>query len=392
MTDKKILFVLVPAFDPNSGGVQMSTFKLSRFFSSRGMQVSIFSFEKDGHNPPDFARLYHGKEKGVNYNQANVEYCKKVVNEVQPDIVINQMPYEHNVGQALKEAKDKFNFLLLGCLRGSFFAVKLNLETYRTTLLPRFLQPFFKNRIGYSILLQVHKVKHARDLRRIIDTYDYYVLFGPPNREELEYFIGKYKQHKLAYIPNSIPAVVPTVPPKEKRILWLSRLDYRQKHAELILPLWKSIMDLVPDWQFDVVGSGGAYEDLAAQIEREKIPRIKLYGKQKPDSFFSRSPIYVMTSSFEGFPNTLIESQSYGSVPVVFRSYPVIDMIVDPTNAVLVKTFDMKAMGDAIVELTKDEDRRQMLMQKSLSNASRFTIETVGQIWLDFFEKNIPSK
>ena len=370
----------------------MSTFKLAKFFASRGLLVSIFSFESEGHISPDFATVYHAKNKDVNYNAENVAYCSEVVHQVKPDIVINQMPYEHNVGSALREAKALHNFLLLGCLRGSFFAVKLNLETYRKTLLPGVLQPFFKNKLGYAVLLQVHKMKHGRDLRRIMDTYDFYVLFGQPNRIELEYFIGKYRQEKLAYISNSIPSVVSQIPSKEKRILWLSRLDYRQKHAELILPLWKRVMNELPDWQFDVVGHGGAYNDLAKQIRDEGLQRITLHGKQKPDSFYSRSPIYIMTSSFEGFPNTLIEAQSFASVPVVFRSYPMIDMIVDASNSMLVPTFDLDAMSKAIIELAKNEETSRTLMQKSLENASRFTIEKVGQQWLDFFEKNLISR
>jgi len=392
MRIKRILIILVPEFDPNRGGVQMSTYKLSKFFASKGMHISIFSFTNEGHINPDFAELYYAKQKGVNYTNDNVQYCKEIVREVKPDIVINQMPYEHNVGSAINEVKQEMDYLLLGCLRGSFFAVKQNLETYRITLLPQLVQPFFKHKLGYWFLLQVHKLKHGRDLKRIIDTYDYYVLFGDPNRIELEYFIGKYKQHKLAYIPNSIPTVVSNIPKKEKRILWLSRLDYRQKHAELILPLWKKIMNELPDWQFDIVGSGNAFEDLKNQIHKEKIPRITLHGKQKPDTFYSRSPIYVMTSSFEGFPNTLIESQSFGAVPVVFRSYPMIDQIVNKTNSVLVPTFDLEAMGNAIVELTQNEEHSRLLMKQSIENAKRFTIDKVGQQWLNFFEDHIPSK
>ncbi len=190
----------------------------------------------------DAANALRANEPGLNYKSSNLAACKNAIDQLQPDIVINQMPYEHNVGAVLHQCKQQHHYLLLGCLRGSFFAVKLNLETYRKTLLPRPVQPFFKNRLGYFLLLQIHKVKHGRDLKRIIDTYDHYVLFGEPNRIELEYFTGKYKQHKLAYIPNSIPSVVQHVPAKEKRILWLSRLDYRQKHAELIIPLWKKTL------------------------------------------------------------------------------------------------------------------------------------------------------
>ena len=202
---------------------------------------------------------------------------------------------------------------------------------------------------------------------------------------ELEYFIGKYKQEKLAYIPNSIPKVEPAVPQKERRILWLSRVDYRQKHAELIIPLWKLIKDRLPDWEFDVVGSGGALEELKAQALKEGIERIYFYGKQKPDIYYARSPIYLMTSSFEGFPNTLIEAQSYGAVPVVFDSYPMIREIVGRENAVFIKTFDIQSMANEVVRLANDQERLSAQMEQARVNADRFTIDKVGKKWLALF-------
>ncbi|MEL7250860.1 MAG: glycosyltransferase [Bacteroidota bacterium] len=382
----KVLIILVPRFDPNSGGVQMSTFKLASYFHSQQVPVSVFSFDHQGHQPPDFLTSFdHGQEPGVNYKAANMERCREFVRQEQPDVVINQMPYELRVGDMLKAEQATQNFLLLGCLRGSFFAVKLNLELYRKTLLPKPLQPFFKHQLGYWMLLQVHKFKHGRDLKHIIDTYNYYVLFGDPNRKELEYFIGAYKQHKLAYIPNSIPQVLDEVPTKEKRLLWLSRVDYRQKHAEYIIPLWKKLKDRLPDWEFDVVGNGGALPDLKQQAQEEQIERIHFYGKQKPDSYYSRAPIYIMTSSFEGFPNTLIEAQSFGAVPIVFDSYPMVREIVNSENGVLVETHKLDQMADEIVRLADDSGRNQNMMTSALENARRFTIDQVGQKWIDLF-------
>jgi glycosyltransferase involved in cell wall biosynthesis len=382
----KLLIILVPRFDPFSGGVQMSTYKLSKFFAESGLDVSVFSFENVGHKPPKFVEFFHADNAGVNYDSANMNKCRKVVQSINPDIVINQMPYEFKMGDMLREQADLQGFKLFGCLRGSFFAVIKNIETYRKTLLPGPLQPFFKNGLGYWLLKKVHIFKHGRDLKHIIDTYDKYVLFGDANRKELEFFIGKYKQNKLAYIANSIPKVLQEVPEKQKRILWLSRVDYRQKHAELIIPLWKLLKDSLPDYEFDLVGDGGALKDIREQADNENLERFIVYGKQKPDEFYRRSPIYIMTSSFEGFPNTLIEAQSFASIPVVFDSYPMIREIVKDDNAVLVETFNIKKMATEIVELLKDEFRRKNMASNCIKNANRYTIDKVGMEWIKLFK------
>ena len=133
---QKILIVLVPAFDPNKGGVQMSTRKLANYFKDQGLDVAIFSFTHDGHIPSEDISIFNATQPGLNYNQANLLALKTLILSWQPSIVINQMPYEFNVGLLLRELKSELSFLLLACLRGSFFAVKQNLETYRKTLLP----------------------------------------------------------------------------------------------------------------------------------------------------------------------------------------------------------------------------------------------------------------
>jgi glycosyltransferase involved in cell wall biosynthesis len=383
----KILVILTPAFDPNAGGVQRSTYKMSSYFKSKGHSTHVFSYQQEGHGKQEVATLYMASAPEGQHNPSNNHELKTLLTKLEPDVVINQMPYEREIGLVLSAVHAQQKFLLLGCLRNTLFSVKLNLETYIEHLFPGLMQPFFKNKFGKQILLKLHRSKHAKDLKYILDTYDYFVMFGPPNLKELQYFVGNYKLDKTYLIPNSILSVLPKVPTKEKRILWLSRLDYRQKRADLILPFWKKVMHQLPDWQFDIVGDGDAFEDIKAEVERDNIPRVTLYGKQKPDDFYKRSPIYIMTSSFEGFPNTLIEAQSFGAVPVVYDNYPICSWAVkEGESGVLVPPFNISAMANEVISLAQDEHRQKHLMQKALDNAREFEINNVGKKWVEFFD------
>ncbi len=384
-----IFFVLTPAFDPYSGGVQMSTYKIGSYLARAGHELTVYSFENKGHVDCDFGVLHHAPAASGERSHENLKHFSKVIQNVQPDVVINQMPYEHAIGDVLLFYKQKRPFLLLGCLRNTLFSVKLNLDAYLKNVVPNPIQPLFNNALGKRLLLQKHKRRHATDLKRILDTYDYFVMFGQPNRMELEYFVGSYKSHKTAFIPNSIPAVAAQVPAKEKRILWLSRLSYGQKRADLILPLWKKMMHELPDWQYDIVGDGDAYRDIQSQIQKEHIPRVTLYGKQQPDAYYSRSPIYIMTSGFEGFPNTVIEAQSFGAVPVIFDNYPMArGVIKDNQNGLLIPPFDLDAMAKGVIQLAKNTHQSEQMEEAALRNAEKFTIDKVGEKWLDFFETN----
>ncbi|WP_127844468.1 glycosyltransferase [Psychroflexus aestuariivivens] len=386
----KILIILTPAFDPNTGGVQMSTYKMSNYFNNQGHDTHVYSYNVGGHAQQEVATLHSAAKKGGNNEQKNNQQLQDLILSLKPNVVINQMPYERPIGEALRQVKSKCDFLLLGCLRNTLYSVKLNLDDYVKAAVPKPLQPLFNNAVGKQLLLQKHKSRHKEDLKFILDTYDYFVMFGPPNMEELKYFVGNYELHKTHLIPNSIPSVLPEVPPKDKRILWLSRLSYKQKRADLILPFWKQVMHELPDWQFDVVGNGDAYEDLKQQIEKEQIPRITLYGKQNPEAYYKRSPIYIMTSAFEGFPNTLIEAQSYASIPVVYDNYPICSWAVkEGQSGVLIPPFKVDYMAREVVALAKNQERQNQLMQTALDNAKEFEINKVGQEWISFFNREL---
>lgn len=384
----KILFTLIPAFNPNDGGVQRTTFKLGKYFSEQRISVYYFSFEKNGHAAVEYGTLYHAQEEGEGNNAANLKLLKKVLAEVQPDIVINQMPYEVPLRNALFECKREIGFTLLGCLRNSLFSVKNNLKDTVSRMFPAGNFYLFNNPIGRLLALNIHKYKHKKQLRYIIDQHDLFILLAPPNREELQYFIGNYKPEKVIAIPNSIPFVDRQSLPKEKVILHVGRLNIPQKRSDLLLPFWSQAHQSLPDWEFWIVGDGPEKGRLEAQIEAQKIPRIKLLGYQKPESYYQKASLFMMPSAFEGFPNTILEAQSYGCPVLAFKSYAALDWIVnDRKDAVLVKPYNTSDMAAEAVAIATQQNLLGEMSEQARVNASRFTIDKVGAMWLELFEK-----
>lgn len=384
----KILFVLTPAFNPNDGGVQRTTFKLGKCFTENGLQVSYISLAHEGHVDAEFGDLYHSKLDGGCNNSKNIQYMDEVLGTVQPDIVINQMPYEVALRNGLADAKKKHGFTLLGCLRNSLFAFKSNAKEIAQRTFPKWSHPFIDNPLGIGVLQAYHKSKHSSELKTILDVHDKYILLAPPNRDELEYFVGKYQSDKVLSIPNSIPEVFDSEVKKEKIILHVGRLNIAQKRSDLLAPFWKGIQDQLPDWKFVIVGDGPYRKTLEQEIRDFKLERIELVGYQKPEEFYKRASIFMMPSAFEGFPNTILEAQSYGCVSFVFNSYAALDWIVnDGDDSFLSPPFQTNVMVDQMVKLAKSDERLAEMRGKSFANAKRFTIDQVGKIWLKFFKE-----
>jgi glycosyltransferase involved in cell wall biosynthesis len=363
---------------------------MSSYFKRLGHQTHVYSYQKEGRAKQDVATLHAAKQSGGPRTNANNIQLQQLIEDIKPDVVINQMPYELEIGKCLAKVHHEQNFLLLACLRNTLYSVRYNLDVYLKSVVPKSLQFGFNNVLGKKLLLNRHKSKHGNDLRNILDTYDYFVMFGPPNIDELKYFVGNYKLDKTHLIPNSILSVLPEVPLKEKRILWLSRLTYKQKRADLILPFWKKVMNELPDWQLDIVGDGDAFEDVKQKIKQEGIPRVNMYGKQPPNEYYKRSPIYIMTSAYEGFPNTLIEAQSNACIPVIYDSYPICSWVVKQGKyGILIPPFNVDKMANEVVELAKNQNMQNQKMALSLENAREFEINNVGKLWVDFFDKEL---
>ncbi|MEL6655588.1 MAG: glycosyltransferase [Bacteroidota bacterium] len=387
----KILLVMTPSFDATKGGVQRIVEKIGGYFASQGHQVYFYSTKNSGHIAPHYGTLEHAQEPGGPDNAANLTHLRAVLQKYQPDVVLNEMPYEHGLRRTLKAAKEELGFLLLGCLNNSLFSVKNNLAKYATEVLPGWAGRLLNNALGHRLLLAYHKRKHSRDLQAILEDNDLFVLptASQANVDELRYFVGDFGADKVAGIPNSIPGFrLDQVAKKEKVLLYVGRLNNSQKRSDLLLPVWRELVDQLPDWKFEIVGDGPYLQELRKQLAKAPVDRVYLRGFQVPTEYYERAAIFIMPSSYEGFPSVLLEAQSNGVIPVAFDSYPALSWIVnDGQDACLIPAFNTTEMAAAILRLAQDEKSRARMREACRTNARRFTIDQVGEQWLELFEK-----
>lgn len=385
----KILFTLTTSFNPNAGGVQRTTYKLGKYFTEQGIDVYYFSFSSKNHIKSDYGTLFFAYEEGLDNNTNNINYLKEIILMTVPDVVINQMPYEKKLRETLYELKKTRNYLLLGCLRNSMLSVINNIEAYAKNIIPYKFHLLFLNIFGKRILEIVHRRRHKNYLKSIIDYHDYFILLAPPNIDELKYFVGDYKLNKIVCISNSIQYINKSISKKENIVLYVGRIDSKQKRADLILPIWKKVSVKLNEWRLIIIGTGEYFNKLEKQVLKNKISRVELKGRIEPFEFYEKASIFMMTSAYEGFPNVLIEAQSYGVVPVAFNNYPALSWIVNnQKDAVLVEPFNKVKMSEAIINLANDKLLMEEMRSNALLNAERFTIEIIGQQWMDFLRYN----
>lgn len=384
----KILFTITQAFNPNDGGVQRTTYKLGKYFTEQGIEVSYFSTNNVGHIKPEFGVLYHAKKAGGQGNVENINELIRVIYDIKPTVVINQMPYEKNLTNALAELKTEVGFKLLGCLRNSLYNFKSNARDRMMQMLPKPIFKIMDNQVGLRIVQKRHWIKHRKDLMEILDKHDKFILLAPPNQKELEHFVGDYKKEKVLAIPNSIPEIYQGDEEKEKIVLHVGRLNIPQKRSDLLLDFWENCYQQLPEWKFMIVGDGPYREELERDLKERNLERVFLEGYQKPEVYYKRAAVFMMPSAYEGFPNTILEAQSFGCLPLAFNSYIALEWIVnDGKDACLTQPFESDIMAGKLVSIIEQPKKLETMQAASKTNASRFTINEVGMLWKNLFKE-----
>lgn len=388
----KILFVQTRSFSANQSGVPRVTYNLGKCFTEQGLEVAYFSFKNQGHISPEFGYLYHANEDKGLENNSNILYLKEVIQKFKPDVIINQMPYEKILRDSLANLSLKQNFKTIACIHNSLFNFKSNVKDIMRRKLPQPFGHIMATDAFSQIPLQYHKSKHRKDLKAIIEAHHTTLLFTPSNYKELEYFLNSddLKDASINFMPNPAVDICETIPEKEKTILHVGSINIPQKRSDLLLDFWENLYKDLPDWNFKILGHGPYYKHLEADLNKRQLPRFELLGFQKPEAYYQKASIFMMPSAYEGFPNTILEAQSYGCPVLAFNSYAAIEWIVGDNNKdLLANPFDVKSLSKKCLHLAKNENYLNTMQEMALNNVKRFALDKIAHQWQKLFQEII---
>lgn len=205
---------------------------------------------------------------------------------------------------------------------------------------------------------------------------------------------------KGVVIPNpvSFPMTVvePVVKPPEvieegrRVILAVGRLD-PQKRFDVLVATFARLAPLYPEWDLVIVGEGPELFSLKAEIETANLGgRIHLPGfLGNVGDWYTRAELYVLPSAYEGFPNTLIEAMSYGLPCIAFDVPTGPAEIMDGGRlGVLLPDVDhVSALEKTMVNLLRDDTRRDELSRRAVSVQSKYAMKPVLRQWDQLFER-----
>lgn len=298
------------------------------------------------------------------------QYRRKLesfVNHVKPDIVVSTFINDSDFLYKFKDGSKKvleFHF----CHDGFIRQMKYGTQSLKNKLLLRY---------------------RIKKLERIAKKYDAFVVL---TREDAEAWNG---YNNLHVIPNMISFdSKETSSCSEKRVIAVGRFDFQKKFDRLI-DIWVLVHKECPDWNLVIFGSGPDECKLGKVIKQ-----LGLNGNitlRKPTKMiekeYLKSSIFVMTSTFEGLPMTMLEALSCG-LPCIsydFKCGPK-DIITDGCSGYIVEENDKATFAKKIIEIINDDIKRKLFSKNSKQLSEKYKVDRIMPIWLDLFNKLLTQK
>ncbi len=116
---------------------------------------------------------------------------------------------------------------------------------------------------------------------------------------------------------------------------------------------------------------------------------VSLIGSMpNPYPFMKAADLYVCSSLYEGFSNSLLEAMAL-SLPIVSTNHDfgANEMIEDGKSGILVPIADPEAMAKAIFRILKDGELRKRLSQNARARAQDFTLQKTASAYEKLFRE-----
>lgn len=212
-------------------------------------------------------------------------------------------------------------------------------------------------------------------------------------QDKINYLITltKHDQHafqKLGFknveqIYNAVAIPEKTTSPKEKKIVFLGRLDSR-KGVDFLIPLMQRVKDQHPNAHLYVYGSGPEEQWLYEQIQAMNLQsRITLHGHTSClDEVFMNAVCCWLPSRWEGLPLTLLEALAYGVPVVAFQCFDGISEVLPHQEAgYIISQGNINDFANATIRLLTDLDCWQMMSNNARRQAIQFNPITIQSKW-----------
>ena len=200
---------------------------------------------------------------------------------------------------------------------------------------------------------------------------------------------------KAVYIPNPIQEL-PYSDSDGEYILWLGRFETTQKQYLQAMEIMQRVVKVLPDAKLKMVGSEvtkGAKATLRKRVKKlhlEKNVEVCDFTLNVAE-YYKNAKIFLVTSSWEAFPMTIVESKGYG-IPLVTYDMPYLEVLKSGEGYVNVPQDDIEGAAEAIVKLWTDSRLRESMKREARHSYEMLQNTDLQEAWKSVLDDVLRSK
>lgn len=163
-------------------------------------------------------------------------------------------------------------------------------------------------------------------------------------------------------------------------LVTITRLDEKQKNISEMINI---INSLPKSYTLDIYGEGDEKELSLVKELANKSTKVNFCGPAKDiEQVLKKYSIFLMTSNYEGFGQTLIEARSQGLPIVLYNTFDAASYIVkESLNGFLVPKGDKKLFCEKVLEITASAKVYNSFSVNALNLASETDKHLVNDKW-----------
>lgn len=374
----KILFYLTRF--PGFGGIESVTDLVANKLIDDGYEISILAHLSQSRLSKLSSRcnIYFMPDKDNWSSPVNINFAVNLLKSNQFDAIV----YQDSYAPTHK----------LVCRLSKQFSIPLYVFEHSTPLYQRISRKssissnFIKKWLRIIISYPMEDMMMKRRRKLLLKNCTKYILLSDTYIPEMDIVIGSTHysgRDKIISIPNPINFLNEVYPIKEKLILFVGRLE-PVKRVDLMLDVWSKIENKYPDWHFSIVGDGSELDYLKDKTANLGLKHVSFEGYSDPQPFYKKASIFWMTSLYEGWGMTLIESMQNYCVPIAMDSYSSVrDIIEDRKTGMIARNGDLHHFMIQTSELIENRCILCDIAQSAHDSIRRFDIAVVIEKWKD---------
>lgn len=165
---------------------------------------------------------------------------------------------------------------------------------------------------------------------------------------------------------------------KTKKIIAVGRL-VKQKDFELLIRAFKLVLESI-DSHLIIIGEGEKRSEIEGLIEElNLVDKVYLTGFQRnPHKYVKNSDLFVLSSLYEGLPNSLIEAIAVGTPAIATNclSGPS-EILLDGDGGDLVEVGSVEQLAKSIIKNISDKEYAKAKQKIAYEHLYRFSYDEV---------------